>query len=333
MTAEIIRIFIFLAIFGAVFLLVQVSGSSIARSRSHRSAINRRLQLIAAGHDREAVIGKLMKNRPRGSGELPDWLSDTGVKFEKMIFAANLPFSFWQITVFMALGSVALFLVTLLVLAFTGSGLSLGTFFIVGLFSLAAAIGLPLLIISRMAQSRRKKMEHQFPVALDIFVRALRSGHPIASAIDLLTKEMEDPIGSEFGLISDEVSYGANLIGALEHLADRWDLEDMRMFVVSLSVQSQTGGNLAEILENISKVIRDRHQMFMKVRALSSEGRATAWMLSVLPVFAFVTIFLGTPSYYLDSAEDPIFLYGAIGLTVMYVIGVLIIRRLVDLKV
>src|SRR3546814_5060578 len=173
----------------------------------------------------------------------------------------------------------------------------------------------------------------QFPVALDIFVRALRSGHPIASAIDLLTKEMEDPIGSEFGLISDEVSYGANLIGALEHLADRWDLEDMRMFVVSLSVQSQTGGNLAEILENISKVIRDRHQMFMKVRALSSEGRATAWMLSVLPVFAFVSIFLSTPSYYLDSAEDPIFLYGAIGLTTMYVIGVLIIRRLVDLKV
>lgn len=333
MTAEIIRIFILLAIFGAVFLLVQVTGSSIARKQSHRSAINRRLQLIAAGHDREVVIGKLMKNRPRGSGELPDWLSDAGVKFEKMIFAANIPFSFWQITVFMALGSVALFLVTLLVLAFTGSGLSLGTFFIVALFSLAAATGLPLLIISRMAQSRRKKMEHQFPVALDIFVRALRSGHPIASAIDLLTKEMEDPIGSEFGLISDEVSYGANLIGALEHLADRWDLEDMRMFVVSLSVQSQTGGNLAEILENISKVIRDRHQMFMKVRALSSEGRATAWMLSVLPVFAFVSIFLSTPSYYLDSAEDPIFLYGAIGLTTMYVIGVLIIRRLVDLKV
>lgn len=333
MTVEIVRIFILLAIFGAVFLLVQVTGSSVARRQSHRGAINRRLQLIAAGHDREVVIGKLMKNRPRGSSDLPYWLSAAGARFEKTIFAANLPFSFWQIMVFMALGSVALFLITLLALAFTGSGFYFGTFFLVALFSIAGAVGLPLLVISRMAQSRRKKMEHQFPVALDIFVRALRSGHPIASAIDLLTKEMEDPIGSEFGLISDEVAYGANLIGALEHLAERWDLEDMRMFVVSLSVQSQTGGNLAEILENISKVIRDRHQMFLKVRALSSEGRMTGWMLTVLPVLTFVSIFASTPSYYLDSAEDPIFIYSAISLAVMYCIGVWVIRRLVDLKV
>jgi len=105
------------------------------------------------------------------------------------------------------------------------------------------------------------------------------------------------------------------------------------MFVVSLSVQSQTGGNLAEILDNISKVIRDRHQMFMKVKALSSEGRMTGWMLTVLPVFAFVSIFLATPQYYLAIAEDPIFIYGAVSLVIMYILGVYIIRRLVDLKV
>ena len=144
---------------------------------------------------------------------------------------------------------------------------------------------------------------------------------------------MEDPIGSEFGLISDEVAYGADLIGALEHMAERWALDDMKMFVVSLSVQSQTGGNLAEILDNISKVIRARHQMFLKVRALSSEGRMTAWMLTVLPVFAFVSIFLLTPQFYLETAEDPIFIYGAITLLVMYLLGVYIIRRLIDLKV
>ena len=333
MSAEIIRIFILLAIFAAVFMLAQVSANSIARSRSHRGAINRRLQMIAAGQDRETVIGKLVKNRPTDSSALPEWAAVLVSKFERMIFAANLPFTFWQLMVFMGLGTAAIFLVTLLALAFTGTALTLGTFLLVGLFSVGAAVGLPLLVFSRMAESRRKKMEQQFPVALDIFVRALRSGHPIASAIDLLTKEMEDPIGSEFGLISDEVAYGADLIGALEHMADRWDLEDMKMFVVSLSVQSQTGGNLAEILDNISKVIRERHQMFMKVRALSSEGRMTAWMLTVLPVFAFVTIFAGTPSYYLEQASDPIFIYGAIGLGGMYALGIYIIRRLVDLKV
>jgi tight adherence protein B len=333
MSAEIIRIFILLAIFAAVFMLAQVSANSIARSRSHRGAINRRLQMIAAGQDRETVIGKLVKNRPTDSSTLPEWAAVLVSKFERMIFAANLPFTFWQLMVFMGLGTAAIFLVTLLALAFTGTALTLGTFLMVGLFSVGAAVGLPLLVFSRMAESRRKKMEQQFPVALDIFVRALRSGHPIASAIDLLTKEMEDPIGSEFGLISDEVAYGADLIGALEHMADRWDLEDMKMFVVSLSVQSQTGGNLAEILDNISKVIRERHQMFMKVRALSSEGRMTAWMLTVLPVFAFVTIFAGTPGYYLEQSDDPIFIYGAIGLGVMYALGIYIIRRLVDLKV
>ena len=333
MSAEIIRIFVLLGIFAAVFLLAQVSANSIARSRRHRGAINRRLQLISAGHDREAIVGKLIKNRPRDNTDLPQWLALLINKFERMIFTANLPFNFWQMAVFMGLGTAATYLITIMLLVVTGTVLTFGTLLLVAIFSVAVAVGLPLLIFGRMAETRRKRMEHQFPVALDIFVRALRSGHPIASAIDLLTKEMEDPIGSEFGLISDEVAYGADLIGALEHMAERWDLEDMKMFVVSLSVQSQTGGNLAEILDNISKVIRERHQMFMKVRALSSEGRMTAWMLTVLPVFAFVTIFAGTPSYYLDQVSDPIFVYGALGLGVMYVTGVYIIRRLVDLKV
>ena len=176
-------------------------------------------------------------------------------------------------------------------------------------------------------------MEKQFPVALDIFVRSLRSGHPVPSAIDLLTREMEDPIGSEFGLVSDEVAYGSDLVEALHSMADRWDLDDMRMFVVSLSLQNQTGGNLAEILENISGVIRDRAQMFMKVRALSSEGRMTGWMLTVLPVGAFLMIFLGSPEFYLNVADDPMFIISSIVLVVMYVIGVITIRKMVDLKV
>ncbi len=102
------------------------------------------------------------------------------------------------------------------------------------------------------ANRTRKKMQEQFPVALDVFVRGLRAGHPIAAALDLLTVEMPDPIGSQFGIVVDEVTYGADLRDALSAMADRWDLDDMRMFVVSLSVQSETGGNLAEILENLS---------------------------------------------------------------------------------
>lgn len=333
MTTEIIRIFILLAIFAGVFLVVQYGAASYAKSHSHRGAVNKRLRMISAGQDRETVIGQLIKNRPRGGAELPGFLGTWVDGLERTIFAANAPFRLGQFILFMVLGAAGTFLVVILATAFFGTALNAGVILLAAAFSIALAFGLPLLILGRMADMRRKRMEQQFPVALDIFVRALRSGHPIASAIDLLTNEMEDPIGSEFGIISDEVAYGADLIGALEHMAERWELDDMKMFVVSLSVQSQTGGNLAEILDNISKVIRDRQQMFLKVKALSSEGRMTAWMLSVLPVFGFVSIFISTPQYYLKSSGDPIFIYGAISLLIMYVLGVYIIRRLVDLKV
>jgi tight adherence protein B len=192
---------------------------------------------------------------------------------------------------------------------------------------------IPLFFLNAKAQRRVKKMQEQFPVALDVFVRGLRAGHPVAAALDLLTVEMPDPIGSQFGLVVDEVTYGADLRDALFDLAERWDLDDMRMFVVSLSVQNETGGNLAEILENLSRVVRERHSMLLKVRALSSEGRMTAVMLTVLPVLAFSALFLLNPNFYLEVADDPLFLPGFLGLILLYVVGFVTIRRMVDLKV
>ena len=144
---------------------------------------------------------------------------------------------------------------------------------------------------------------------------------------------MQDPIGSEFGMVVDEVTYGSDLRDALQSMADRWDLDDMRMFVVSLSVQSETGGNLAEILENLSQVIRERQTMMLKVRALSSEGRMTAVMLTALPILAFSALFVFNPSFYLDVADDPAFIPGFAFLIVLYVTGFVWIRKLVDLKV
>ena len=129
------------------------------------------------------------------------------------------------------------------------------------------------------------------------------------------------------------MTYGAELRDALQSMAERWDLDDMRMFVVSLSVQSETGGNLAEILENLSQVIRERHSMMMKVRALSSEGRMTAMMLTILPVFTFVDAVPVQPGFFLDVANDPWFVPGFAMLIILYTIGFFTIRRMVDLKV
>mgnify|MGYP000179840540 FL=1 len=201
--------------------------------------------------------------------------------------------------------------------------------------ALAACVGflLPLLVLSAIAARRRKRVEQQFPIALDVFVRALKAGHPIASALSILTVEMEDPIGSEFGLVSDEVAYGAELTEALSEMAERWDSDDIRMFVVSLSVQSETGGNLAEILENLSTVIRARASLFLKVRALSSEGRMTGWLLTALPILAFVGMFSVNPEFYLSVAQEREFIIGFILLMVLYVVGAITIRRMIDIKV
>jgi tight adherence protein B len=225
------------------------------------------------------------------------------------------------------------FLILVLMSGWWGIGISFGRLVISAAFATLLGAALPMMFFNYRATRMKKKMEEQFPVALDVFVRGLRAGHPIAAALDLLTVEMPDPIGSQFGLVVDEVTYGAELRDALQAMAERWGLDDMRMFVVSLSVQNETGGNLAEILENLSRVIRERAAMMMKVRALSSEGRMTALMLTVLPLFTFTMLFILNPRFFLDVADDPWFVPGFTALIILYLIGFFSIRKMVDLKV
>ena len=328
-----IRLLILLAIFASAFLVSQVALGGLWRSRTRIAAVNKRLQLIRQGNDRAEIAAQLRKNAPSDFGDLPAPLAAMLRSLQRSLFAAAVPLTLPQLLFWIGVGVMLLATILLLGASFAGFALTPGVFLLSFALAAAAAAGLPIMIINGIAQRRRKKTEQQFPVSLDIFVRALRSGHPVAGAINLLTQEMEDPIGSEFGLVGDEVAYGAELTDALDAMADRWDLEDIRMFVVSLAVQSETGGNLAEILENLSTVIRARASLFMKVRALSSEGRMTGWILTVLPVLTFVGMFLVNPKFYLDVAQDTIFIFGLPLLIFWYFVGVFWIRKLVDIKV
>ncbi|MDR7102639.1 type II secretion system F family protein [Croceicoccus sp. BE223] len=327
------KIIALLAVFGAVFLATQaILDWSFSRT-AHTRAVNKRLKMIREGASREEIMSRLRKATPRQLTSLPGFMVGPAKKLEKTMMTAALPVAATQAIFFMMGAFVAVMALLLLAIGGAGIAFSAGTFVLAFALAVCATILLPLMVISSIAQRRRKKVEEQFPVALDVFVRALRAGHPIASAIELLTTEMEDPIGSEFGLVSDEVSYGAELTDALGAMADRWDLEDIRMFVVSLSVQNETGGNLAEILQNLSEVIRARASLFMKVRALSSEGRMTGWMLTILPIVAFLGLFTVNPEFYLSVAQETMFIVGFIGLLTLYGIGFFWIRKLVNLKV
>lgn len=201
------------------------------------------------------------------------------------------------------------------------------------LFALALGVVAPLAWISRIATRRIAKFEAQFPSALDIFVRGLRAGHPVSSAIELLVSEMPDPVAQEFGLVRAEMNYGADLRTALGNLAHRVNTPDVNMFVVSVAIQSETGGNLADILDGLARVIRERASMVLKVRALSSEGRMSAILLSILPVGSFSFIFATRPRFYLDAADDSLFLPGAAFILLLYLSAVFIMNRLVQIKV
>src|ERR671913_381830 len=319
--------------FGAVLLLVEVLVGWVASKRSTGNAINLRLRMISEGRDREQTMILLRRRESALPSGLPPMLLHLGQKFERMLIAAQMTVPTGRLMLMILLAPVAIFFAILLLMAALGAGIAYGRILMVGTFAVVLGAFLPLMFLQFKANRTRKKMQEQFPVALDVFVRGLRAGHPIAAALDLLTVEMPDPIGSQFGIVVDEVTYGADLRDALQGMADRWGLDDMKMFVVSLSVQSETGGNLAEILENLSKVIRERASMMMKVRALASEGRMTAIMLTGLPIFAFTVLFLFKPSFYLDVADDRAFIPGFVILLFLYLVGFISMRRMVDLKV
>ena len=319
--------------FGAVLLGVEVLVSWLASNRASGKAINLRLKMIAEGRDREQTMSLLRRRESAIPTGLPPFLLHLGQKFERMLIAAQVTMPTARLMLIILLAPVVIFVAIAFLMVTFNLGFGFGQVLMVGTFAVALGFFLPLLYLQYRANRTRRKMEQQFPVALDVFVRGLRAGHPIAAALDLLTVEMPDPIGSQFGVVVDEVTYGAELRDALQAMADRWELDDMRMVVVSLSVQSETGGNLAEILDNLSKVIRERHAMMLKVRALSSEGRMTALMLTILPIFAFTMLFLMNARFYLDVADDPFFVPGFVVLIVMYIIGFITIRKMVDLKV
>jgi len=331
MTALLLKLAALLAVFACVFLLVQQLSLVVVNSRRDRTRINQRLTLLAKGLGRERVVEIIRRGSQVVSADR--WYAGLFNRFVRLNVMAGVAATPANLLVFAAAAATITFLVMVMVMSGLSYQITFARILLALAVSLALCSTLPLLWLSRRAQKRLRLMEEQFPEALDVFTRALRSGHPVAAAVDLLTGEMPDPIGSEFGLVFDEISYGADFNSAVYNMADRWDLPDVKMFAVSLAVQSETGGNLAEILTNLSQTIRDRASLYLKVRALSAEGRMTAWVLTVMPVLTFLVLFAVNPRFFLDVAGDPIFTWGFTLLIALYFAGAFWLRRLVQLKV
>jgi tight adherence protein B len=173
------------------------------------------------------------------------------------------------------------------------------------LLSIVTGLALPHLFISHLIKRRLRRFIAQFPDAIDLIVRGLKSGLPTTESIRIVGEEFGDPIGVEFQRIADQVRFGQTLEEALWDAATRLDTPEFRFFCISLSVQRETGGNLSETLENLSDVLRKRRQMQLKIRAMSSEAKASTMILGSLPFIMFLLLYLVNSSYVLQLVTDP----------------------------
>jgi tight adherence protein B len=206
------------------------------------------------------------------------------------------------------------------------------------LFPLSLLVGIimgasPFLFVLFMRKRRFDKFEQQLPEALDLMVSAMRAGHSLNSSLDLVANEAADPIGAEFRICFDEQNYGLELKTAMNNLISRVPLQDLKMVVTAILIQKESGGNLAEVLDKVAYVIRERFRLKRQVRVHTAQGRMTGWILTVLPLVLGVGLYLINPKNMslLWTREIGIKLLYAAG--IMTVIGGLIIRKIVNMEV
>jgi tight adherence protein B len=271
---------------GSTVLLVEAIYLLCFSTHSYRSSINRRLRLMKNQPDRQNVLVQLRRERglTGGGGYAMRILS-----LNRLVLQSGLTLGLGRI-VWVALAAAAL--------VFFLDWWAREDLFEAGIAALIGAAVLPYFGLVLMRARRQGKFGLQFPDAIDIIVRSLRAGHPVPVAISMVARELPDPVGTEFGIVADEITYGADLETAMRNLSYRVGQEDLPLFVTAVAIQASTGGNLGEILENLSKVIRERFKMRRKVRALASEGRASAIILSSLPLLLMLIIHVVAPDFY-----------------------------------
>ena len=311
---------IYLILFAAGVVAVQ-GAMGLVSMASDAKVINKRLQIKAEKGSVEELIIELRQQRglsADGSHRLfSTWfnrlVTRSGLKYEPIqwiamsagfaLVAAGTLFYFTKILWASALVFVGLILV------------------------------LPILALKMIGGHRAKKLAEQLPEALEVVVRSLEAGHPVPTAISLVGAEMSDPIGSEFGMVSDEMAYGAALGDGILRLARRVEDEDIDLFAATVRLQEKTGGNLAELLKLNAQAVRGRQTMRLKVKAASAEGRASAMILSAAPIVAMVLIHFMKPDFYGEVIHLPIIKYGLAGFFCWMMIGNFIMMRMVKFKI
>ena len=310
---------IYALVFGAVLLGVQAVHWVLFKERREQQAINRRLALTAELGNPKEVLQILRKERGDDVlARIPSLQS-----FKELVIQSGVRLTGAKLLLAAAVPAAAFFLFLRFA---TGS-----SFLAIALAGPLALASIYLFLLS--ARGRRiAAFSEQFPDALDVIARGLRAGHPFRSAIALVAREMPDPVGSEFGIVADEIMFGLEQSIAVDNLRPRVGHNDLTFFSTAVNIQHQTGGNLAEILSRLSRMLRSRSKLRLKIRALSAEGRLSAIALSLTPFILFALITLISPDYYFGVKNHPIAIPALMLGGLLLVIGNVILYRMVNFK-
>ncbi|MGZ2258605.1 type II secretion system F family protein [Roseobacter sp. A03A-229] len=314
-------------VYGLIFIgvLVLVEGLylvTFGKSISLNSRVNRRLEMLDKGNGREEVLEKLRKEMQQHmkSRSIPLY-SLLGEKAQK----AAIAFTPRQLIMIMILLAGVAFM-----------GLTVGTATEVGvraLLSVGIGVGAVYFWVSSKANKRLSMIEEQLPDAVELMVRSLRVGHPFSSAIQIVAKEVQDPLASEFGMIADESAYGRDVGDALKEMAERLEMQDLRFLAVAVTIQQTSGGNLAEILAGLAKVIRARFRLFRRVKAITAEAKWSGKFLSGFPIVALLVINISDPNYYDEVRDHALFIPACFAVGIMLALNLIVMRILTDIKV
>ena len=305
---------LYIGVFIGVLLVFAGIQEIFAGRSEEESERNRRMRMIRKGIGEDEILATLI-------GDHVDTRQTSGgivARLRRNMRRAGL--SFGLPVVFAAAAALGGALFVLLSLKIpTGPAAGIAT--VLGLF-------LPYAVIDALAEERLKKLTTQLPDALDMMARGLKIGHPLNVTLKRVAQQMPDPIGTEFGLIEDRIRHGADVPTAISEFAARFQSEDTHYFAACVAIQHGTGGNLGQVLRVLSKVIRDRINMRTRIRAVSGEGRISAFILSLMPFLIVGTIYTSTPSYYTKVMDHPAFMPAAWGVLVLVILQALILRRL-----
>jgi tight adherence protein B len=312
-----------------IYLLVAVSAGLFVEGiyllffagGSYRKNVNRRLKLLKDQPDRENILVQLRRERGLNSG---GGYSIAIESLNRLVMQSGLTIGVYKLLLIVAF---------IAIMSFAFGMIFRGNLTDTWLITLVFGAALPYLVLRILRSRRQKAFGAQFPDALDMIVRSLRAGHPTPIALTMVAREMQDPIGSEFGIVVDEITYGADLETALRNLYVRVGQDDLPLFVTAVAIQGSTGGNLGEILQNLSEVIRQRFKMRRKIRALAAEGRASALILSSLPIAMFFIVQVVSPDFYAQVWDIPLTKQALAAAGVWMGIGNLIMYRLVNFKI